>query len=110
RHAVLQAVQTRDAVGDGEHGADLGQLGLPGVEPLDAALQNAGYLVGIDLHGGLLNRSLGDLLAQPLQSVTDGGVEDRVTDPYDDASEDVGVDARGEHHLVPGIRTDPLAD
>ena len=49
-HAVLQAVQTRDAVRHREHGADLGELRLTGVEPLDAALQNARYLVRIDLH------------------------------------------------------------
>ena len=49
-HAVLQAVQAGDAVGDRQHGADLGQLGAAGVEALDAALEDACDLVGIDLH------------------------------------------------------------
>ena len=49
-HAVLQAVQARDAVGDRQHGADLRQLGASAVESLDAALEDAGDLVGIDLH------------------------------------------------------------
>src|ERR1019366_3285533 len=49
-HAVLQAVQACDAVGHGQHRADLGQLGRSAVESLDATLQNACDLVGIDLH------------------------------------------------------------
>ena len=53
RHAVLQAVQARDAVRHRQHGADLGQLGLAGAESLDAGLEDAGYLVWIDLHGSL---------------------------------------------------------
>ena len=36
RHAVLEAVDARDAVADGEDRADLGQVGLAGVEALDA--------------------------------------------------------------------------
>ena len=51
RHAVLEAVDARDAVGDRQDGADLGQLGLAGVEALDAALEDGGDLVGLDLHG-----------------------------------------------------------
>ena len=50
RHAVLQPVQARDAVGHRQHGADLGQLGPAGVESLDAALEDAGDLIWIDLH------------------------------------------------------------
>ena len=50
RHAVLEAVDARDAVGDRQHGADLGQVGLPLVEALDAALEDGGDLVGLDLH------------------------------------------------------------
>jgi len=49
-HAVLQAVDARDAVRDGQHGTDLGQLGAPVAEALDAALEDACDLVGIDLH------------------------------------------------------------
>ncbi len=49
-HAVLEAVQARDAVGDRQHRADLGQLGGAAVEALDAALENACDLVGVDLH------------------------------------------------------------
>ena len=50
RHAVLEAVYARDAVGHRQHGADLGQLGAAGVEALDAALEDGGDLVGVDLH------------------------------------------------------------
>ena len=50
RQAVLQAVDARDAVGHRQDGADLGQLGRAGVEALDAALEDAGDLVGLDLH------------------------------------------------------------
>jgi hypothetical protein len=50
RAAVLEAVDARDAVGHRQHGADLGQLGGAGVEALDAALEDAGDLVGLDLH------------------------------------------------------------
>ena len=39
RHAVLEAVDAGDAVGDGQHGADLGQVRAAGVEALDAALR-----------------------------------------------------------------------
>ena len=38
---------------DREHGADLGQVGAAGVEALDAALEDAGDLVGLDLHACL---------------------------------------------------------
>ena len=50
RHAVLEAVHAGDAVGDGQHGADLGEVGAAGVEALDAALEDVGDLVGLDLH------------------------------------------------------------
>ena len=39
RHAVLEAVDAGDAVGDREDGADLGELGAAGVEALDALLR-----------------------------------------------------------------------
>ena len=51
RLGVLEAVDARDAVADRQHGADLGQLGGLVVEPLDAALEDGGDLVGLDLHG-----------------------------------------------------------
>ena len=51
RHAVLEPVDAGDAIGDREDGADLGQLRLALVQALDAALQDAGDLVGLDLHG-----------------------------------------------------------
>ncbi len=52
RHAVVQAVHARDAVGDGQHGADLGEVAsVAVVESLDAALEDAGDLVWLDLHG-----------------------------------------------------------
>ena len=50
RHAVLEAVDAGDAVGDRQDGADLGEVGLAGVEALDAALEDGGDLVGLDLH------------------------------------------------------------
>ena len=56
RLAVLEAVHAGDAVGHGEDGADLGQVGLALVEALDAALEDAGDLVWLDLHVGRLLR------------------------------------------------------
>ena len=50
RLAVLEAVDAGDAVGHGEDGADLGQVGLALVEPFDAALEDARDLVWLDLH------------------------------------------------------------
>jgi len=40
RHAVLEPVDAGDAVGHGQHGADLGQVRAAGVEALDATLQD----------------------------------------------------------------------
>jgi hypothetical protein len=51
-HAVLKAVQPRDAICDRQHGADLGQLGASAVESFDAALEDACDLVWVDLHVG----------------------------------------------------------
>ena len=50
RHAVVEPVDAGDAVGDGEHGADLGEVGAAGVEALDALPQDRGDLVWLDLH------------------------------------------------------------
>src|SRR5262249_25538510 len=50
RLAVLEAVDAGDAVGHGEHGADLGEVRLAGFQALDARLQDGGDLVGLDLH------------------------------------------------------------
>ena len=55
RHRVLEAVDARDAVAHGEHGADLGQLGRACVQPLDAALEDGCDLIWLDLHGGLVS-------------------------------------------------------
>ncbi len=52
-HAVLEAVHAGDAVRDREDRADLGELGLAGVEAFDAALEDGGDLVGLDLHWGV---------------------------------------------------------
>ena len=49
RHAVLEAVDAGDAVTDRQDGADLGQVGLAGVEALDAGLEDGGDFVGLDL-------------------------------------------------------------
>ncbi len=40
RHAVLEPVDAGDAVGNGQDGADLGQVRAAGVEALDAALED----------------------------------------------------------------------
>src|SRR5207247_11211760 len=57
-HAVLEAVDAGDAVGHGQHGADLGQVGLAGLEALDARLEDGGDLVGLDLQLNLLSPSV----------------------------------------------------
>ena len=103
----MRAMPSRDR----EHGADLGQLGLAGVEALDAALEDGGDLVGLDLHGcqaprGCAQAALRDLLAKLVEAVADGGVEDRVADAQDDAAEDVGVDVGGELDLAAGLLAD----
>ncbi len=51
RYRVVEAVDPRDTVGDRQDGADLRQLGRAGVQAGDAALEDAGDLVGLDLHG-----------------------------------------------------------
>ena len=50
RHAVVEAVDARDPVADLEHGADLGEVGLAGVHPLDPVLEDVCDLVGLDFH------------------------------------------------------------
>src|SRR5690606_13103335 len=51
-HGVGQAVDTGDAVADLDHAADLGDLELVAVL-LELGTDDAGDLVGSDLHGGL---------------------------------------------------------
>ena len=41
RHAVVEAVNAGDSVGDREHGADLGEVGAAGLEAFDALAQDA---------------------------------------------------------------------
>src|SRR3954447_7944660 len=79
RHAVLQAVDARDAVADREDGPDLGQLRAARVEPLDAALEDAGDLVGLDLHVSclLLGESPAARRARPAFSDFPGGCGSR---------------------------------
>lgn len=55
-HRVRQAVDAGDAVADLDHASDLGHLELAG-ELLDFLTNNAGDLVGLDLHGGVLRRA-----------------------------------------------------
>jgi hypothetical protein len=43
-------VDAGDAVGHGEHGAHLGEVGAAGVEALDPLPQDRGDLVGLDFH------------------------------------------------------------
>ena len=50
RHAVVEAVQARDAVGHREDRADLGQVGAAVFHALDALLEDARDLVWLDLH------------------------------------------------------------
>jgi hypothetical protein len=50
RHAVLQPVQAGDAVGHREDRPDLGEVGGVGIEALDAALEDGGDLVRINVH------------------------------------------------------------
>ena len=49
-HAVLEAVDAGDAVRDLEHGADLGELGLARLQPLDAFPKDVADLVWTNLH------------------------------------------------------------
>ncbi len=58
RHAVVEPVDARDAVGDRQDRADLGQVGAAVLEPLDALLEDAGDLVWLDLHCRRLLRGL----------------------------------------------------
>src|SRR5271157_333827 len=53
-----------------------------------------------------LRGSLGNVPAQLLQSVANRGVEDRISDPDDDAAENVRVHACREAHLAPGTLAD----
>ena len=50
RHAVVEPVDAGDAVGDREHGADLGEVGGVGLQPLDPLPEDLRNLVGLDLH------------------------------------------------------------
>ena len=64
RHAVVEAVHARDAVGDRQHGAHLGEVGAAVLEPLDPLLEDAGDLVWLDLHFAQVSLGgLGHLLA-----------------------------------------------
>ena len=97
----------------GQHGADLGQVGAAVVEPLDAALEDAGDLVWLDLHwvsvlllGGLRAtcfRSCSSLF-RTLASST------MLPDLQHEAAEHVGVDVRGQLDPAAGLLLDPLAD
>ena len=60
---VVEAVDARDAVRHGQHGAHLGEVGAAVVEALDAALEDAGDLVWLDLHVEISLSGLRDLLA-----------------------------------------------
>src|ERR687897_1902914 len=51
-----------------------------------------------------------DLLAQGVEPVADGRVEDLVADADDDPAEDVGLDGGGELDLAAGLLLDALAD
>ncbi len=117
RHAVLDAVDAGDAVGDREDRTDLGQLGRAGVEAFDTAPQDRGDLVGLDLHGretfscGTAGLGAGrDLATQALQASTDGGVEDLIPDAKDEAADDLGIDDGVQADLLARLRTDALTE
>jgi len=50
RHAVVQAVDARDPVGDRQHRSHLREVGALGLEALDPLPQDARNLVRLDLH------------------------------------------------------------
>ena len=107
RHAVLKPVDPGDAVGDREHGPDLGEVGARRVEALDSALEDGGDLVWIDLHEvapcaprrSVVLR-LRDLLAKLVEAVPDRGVEDEVADSQHEPAEDVRIDLARELDLA----------
>src|SRR5215204_2084221 len=105
RLAVLEAVDAGDAVGHGEDGAHLREVGLPLVEPLDAALEDGGDLVWLDLHLCPCH-----LFAELFQTRANRRVDDGVAHPDDDAAEDVGLDLGGQLDLLAGLLADPVAD
>ena len=63
RHDVVEAVDARDAVRHGQDGAHLGEVGAAVLEALDAALEDAGDLVWLDLHVSVSLGGLGHLFA-----------------------------------------------
>ena len=63
RHDVVEAVDARDAVRHGQHRAHLGEVGAAVLEALDAALEDAGDLVWLDLHVSVSLGRLRHLLA-----------------------------------------------
>ena len=63
RHAVVEPVDAGDAVGDREHGADLGEVGALGLQALDPLAQDLGNLVRLDFHVVWLLESLAAALA-----------------------------------------------
>ena len=113
RHAVVEPVDAGDAVGDREHGADLGEVGAVGVQSLDPLSQDRCDLVGLDLHWVLYclpYAACGDALSKFLQAIADARVEDHVADLQDDAAEDLVVDAAGQLDRLAGLPLDLLAD
>ena len=106
RLAVLEAVDAGDAVGHREDGADLGEVGLALVEPLDAALEDGGDLVWLDLH-----LCPCDLFAKLVQTRADRRVDDGVADADDDARRGCpGSTLRGELDLLARLLADAVAD
>jgi hypothetical protein len=120
RHAVVQAVHAADAVGDRQDRPHFGEVRRAFLEPLDAAFEDAGDLVWLDLHWAqvLLTgtglrvglRGPGHLLSKSFQPVPDAGVEHHVAHAQHYAPEHVGVDLAAELDLAAGLALDPLAD
>ena len=95
--AVLEAVDARDAVADGDDRADLGDLDGPLVAG-DLFLEDRGDLVRAELQRGYLGvlrrgvRTGAEGAAQLVELRAHGGVDQPVAHAQDDAAEDRGVD------------------
>ena len=114
RHAVVEAVDARDPVPDREHRADLREVRPALVQPLDAALEDARDLVGLDLHcHWRVDSSLGSsghFSSEAIQTGPHGAVHHHVPDPHRESAEHVGIDLGGQLGTPAGLLLDLLPD
>src|SRR6201992_2233497 len=113
RHAVVKAVDAGDAVGHGEDGANLGQIGGIRLQTLDPLPQDAPDLVRLDLHRHASQSSLRrarDAFSQFVQTGADARVKDHVADPQHDPAEDLAVHSARQLDFFAGLPFDLLAD